>query len=43
MKCESSFFDTIDEHLDCDDSINDLVLLSKSNCKTADELKTVST
>jgi len=43
MKCESSFFDITDEHLDCDDSINDLDLLSKLNCKTADELKTVST
>jgi len=43
MKCESSFFDTIDERLDCDDSIDDLDLLSKLNCETADELKTVST
>jgi len=43
MKCESSFFDSTDERLDCDDSIDDLDLLSKSDCKTADELKTVST
>ncbi len=43
MKCESSFFNITDEHLDCNDSINDLDLLSKSNCKIADELKTVST
>ncbi len=43
MKYESSFFNTIDEYLDCNDSINDLDLLSKLNCKTADELKTVST
>ncbi len=43
MKCESSFFNTTDEHLDCNNSINDLDLLLKLNYKTADELKTVST
>ena len=43
MKCESSFFNTTDEHLDCNDSINNLDLLLKLNCKTADELKTVLT
>ncbi len=43
MKCESSFFNTTDERLDYDNSINDLDLLLKLNCKTADELKTIST
>ncbi len=43
MKCESSFFNTTDECLDCNNSIDDLDLLSKLNCKTVDELKTVST
>ena len=42
MKCESSFFNTTNECLDYNDSIDDLDLLLKSNCKTADELKTVS-
>jgi len=37
------FFNIIDEHLDCNDNINDLNLLLKLNCKTADELKIVST
>jgi len=43
IKCELSFFNITDEHLDYNDSINDLDLLSKSNCKIADELKTVLT
>ncbi len=43
IKYEFSFFNITDKHLDCNDSINDLDLLSKLNCKTADELKTVST
>jgi len=36
MKYEFSFFDTTDEHLDCDNSIDDLDLLLKLNCETAD-------
>ncbi len=43
MKCESSFFNIIDEYLNCNDSINDLDFLLKLNCKIADELKTVLT
>jgi len=43
MKCKSSFFNIIDEHLDYNNSINDFDLFSKLNNKTADELKTVST
>ncbi len=43
IKYESSFFNITDEHLDCNDSIDDLDLLLKSNCEIADELKTVST
>ncbi len=43
MKCKSLFFNTIDECFNYDDSIDDLDLLSKLNCKTVDELKTVLT
>ncbi len=43
MKGKSSFFNIIDECLDCNNNINDLDLFLKLNCKTAYELKTVLT